>query len=80
MVEVFLKRNGHHNVTQHREKFTVDRLDWMTLDNISQMFDILYDEMIDAEIVKKIEDPIFMDCDGDVVDKLNCFGKRLMLK
>ncbi len=44
------------------------------------MNNIIYNEMIDSKIAKKLEDAIFMDCDGKVVDESNCFGKRLMLK
>ena len=33
--------------------------------------------MIDVKIATKIEDPIFMDFDGDVVDELNCSGKKV---
>ncbi len=73
----FLKRNGHHIVTQRGEKFAVDRSNWTTLDNISQMYDIIYDEMIDAKIAKKMEVQIFMDLDGEVVDESNCFGKKV---
>ncbi len=67
----FLKRNGHRIVTQCGEKFTVDRSDWTTLDNISQMYNIIYNEMIDAKIARKLEDAIFIDHDGKVVDESN---------
>ncbi len=67
-----MKQNEHR--IQCEEKFAVDRLDWTTLDNISQMYDIIYNEIIDAKIAKKIEDAIFMDRDGKLVDELNCFG------
>ncbi len=50
----------------------------MMLDNISQMYNIIYYEMIDAKIAtKKIKGPIFIDHDGEVVDESNCFGKKV---
>ncbi len=55
----------------------MDRSDWTMLDNISQMYNIMYNEMIDAKIAKKLEDANFMDCDGKVADESNCFGKKV---
>ncbi len=73
----FLRRNGHRIVTQRGEKFAVDRSNWTTLDNISQMYDIIYDEMIDAKIAKKMEVQIFMDQYGNEVDESHRFGKKV---
>ena len=41
------------------------------------MNNIIYNEMIDSKIAKKLEDAIFMDCDGKVVDESKCFGKKV---
>mmetsp|Transcript_31728 Transcript_31728/g.67253 ORF Transcript_31728/g.67253 Transcript_31728/m.67253 type:complete len:115 (+) Transcript_31728:309-653(+) len=53
----FLRRNGHRIVTQRGEKFAVHRSDWTTFDNIKQMYDVIYDEMVDAKIAEKIDSP-----------------------
>ncbi len=67
-------RNGHRIVTQRGEKFACDRSDWTTLGNISQMNDITYDEMFDANIAEKMEEPFFMNQKGKVVEECNQFG------
>ncbi len=41
------------------------------------MNNIIYNEMIDSKIAKKLEDAIFMDHDGKVVNESNCFGKMI---
>mmetsp|Transcript_11312 Transcript_11312/g.24031 ORF Transcript_11312/g.24031 Transcript_11312/m.24031 type:complete len:208 (+) Transcript_11312:255-878(+) len=73
----FLRRNGQRIVTQQGEKFAIDWSDWTTLDNISQMYDIIYDEMIDAKIAEKINKPCFMNEKGKVVEECDRFGKKV---
>ncbi len=64
----FLRRNGHRIVTQQGEKFAVDRSDWTTLDNIAQMYDIIYDEMMDASVAEKLDTIVFMNEKGEIVE------------
>ncbi len=51
----FLQRNGHHIVRKWGERFAMDRSKWITLANIDQMYDIIYNEMVEAKIVKRLE-------------------------
>ncbi len=63
----FLRRNGYRIVNQQGEKFGVDRSDWTTLDNISQMYDIIYDEMVDAGVAEKLDTSMFMNKKGKLL-------------
>ncbi len=76
----FLRRNGHRIVTQQGEKFAVHQTDWTTFDNIKQMYDVIYDKMVDAKIAAKIDSPVFMNQRGELVDELNRFGLKVDTK
>ncbi len=73
----FLKQNEHCIVTQQGEKFAVDRSDWTTLEKITQMYDIVYDEMVGAKVATKLETPMFMNQKGEQVDESQRFGKEV---
>ncbi len=77
---VFLRRNGQRIVTQQGEKFAIDRLDWTTLHNISQMYDIMYDEMVDTGVAEKLDTSMFMNQKGEIVEKFNGFGRKVDTK
>ena len=76
----FLWRNGHRIVTQQGERFAVDRSDWTTLDNISQMYDIIYDEMVNASVAERLETSVFMNKKGEIVDEFYQFGRKVDTK
>ncbi len=37
-------------MTKRGEKFALNRSDWTTLPNIKQMYEVIYDEMVDAGV------------------------------
>ena len=37
-------------MTKRGEKFVLNRHDWTTYDNIEQMYDVIYDEMLDEKV------------------------------
>ncbi len=57
------QRNGHRIVAQYQEK-DVDQSDWTTLDTISKIYDIIYDEMGDETIAEKMDRSVFMNQNG----------------
>jgi hypothetical protein len=65
----FLRRNGHRIVTKRGQKFESNRADWCKEVYIRQMYDVIYDNMVEAGIAEKLAQPVFMDANGDVVDK-----------
>jgi hypothetical protein len=42
--------------------------DWTTLPNIQQMYEVIYDEMVDACVAVSLQNPIFTDIDGKPED------------
>ena len=63
----FLKRHEHEIVTKRGEKFALNRAEWTTLPNISQMYDVIYDEFVDAKVAIPCS-PYFTDFDGNPTD------------
>ena len=65
-----MNRNIDKIVTRKGEKFAVERLDWTTLKNIKQMYDIIYDEMVATKVGEKVMTPIYCDNEGNKVEKV----------
>ncbi len=57
----FLQRHEDKLVTKRGEKFALNRSDWTTLPNIRQMYEVIYNEMVDANVAVSLENPIFTD-------------------
>ena len=76
----FLRRDGHEIVTKRGEKFASNRSDWTTLPNIKQMYEVIYDEMVDAGVAIELQTPIFTDIDGNPVDEAERFGMKQKIK
>ncbi len=74
----FLRRDGHRIATKRGERFATERSEWTTLANIDQMYDIIYNEMVEAKIAKRLEesDKVYNDIYGNLVTKENRFGKN----
>ena len=67
-------------MTKRGEKFALNRSDWTTLPNIKQMYEVIYDEMVDAGVAIELQTPIFTDIDGNPVDEAERFGMKLKIK
>ena len=76
----FLRRHEHEIVTKRGEKFALNRSDWTTLPNIKQMYEVIYDEMVDAGVAIELQTPIFTDIDGNPVDEAERFGMKQKIK
>jgi hypothetical protein len=70
----FLKRHENEIVTKRGEKFALNRHDWTTFENIQQMYDVIYDELVDARVALALSEPIFTDMHANVVDESCRFG------
>ncbi len=58
-------------------RFAVDRSDWTTLDNISQMYNIIYDKMVDAGVGEKLDTSVFMNQKGEIVEEFYRLGRKV---
>ncbi len=75
----FLRRNEHQIVTKRGERFAIDRSKWTTLANVKQMYDILYNEMVEAKIAKRLEGDkcVYNDRSESQLVSSSGLGKRL---
>ena len=60
----FLRRNEDKLVTKRGEKFALNRHDWTTLPIIKQMYEVIYDKMVDACVAVSLQISIFTDSTG----------------
>jgi hypothetical protein len=74
----FLKRNGHKLVSRHGEKFAANRSDWSTYQNFARMYDGVYDEMVAAGVAKHLDEKVWMDISGNIVEcKEKAYGMQV---
>ena len=71
----FLARHSERIGTKRGERFACNRAEWTNARNIKQMYDVIYDEMIDAGIASMLEIPIFTDRNGNEVAEGEKFGE-----
>ena len=60
----FLRPHKDKLVTKRGENFALNRHNWTTLPNIKQMYEVIYDEMVDACIAVSLQNPIFTGING----------------
>jgi hypothetical protein len=70
----FLKRHEDEIVTKRGKKCALNRHDWTTFENIQQMYDVIYDELVDARVACGLSEHIFTDMHANVVDEPRRFG------
>ena len=80
MVGGFKKRHRNRIVTKRGEKFACNRSDWTKMKNIRQMYDVIYDEMVDAGVAVKLDKPIYTDRKGNEVEESKRFGMKQDIK
>ena len=57
----FKKRNVHRIVSKCGQKYEMDRDNWTTYRNFSNMYDHVIEEMCDAGVADKLNSPVWMD-------------------
>jgi hypothetical protein len=73
--KLFMRRNSHRLVTRKGERFASNRADWSKFSYIKQMYDIIYNKFIDAQVARLREIPVFMNRSGEIVDEALKHGK-----
>ena len=69
-----MRRHGHRLVTKRGKRFACNRAEWTTYPNMKQMYDVVYDEFVDAGIAEQLEEPIWTDEEGNEVDESDAYG------
>ena len=72
----FWKRNGHIIERKATQKFAKDRSEWSVYRNFVQMYEEVYDAMVEAGVAEKLEEPMWVDVNGNACDEEQAFGSR----
>lgn len=73
----FKKRWAHELQTKTGQKYDLDRSEWTTYQKISNMYDLISNELIECKIAKKIK-PVWMDKNGkEVSEKMHLVAKLI---
>jgi hypothetical protein len=70
----FKKRHASLIVSKKGEKFALNRADWTKLSNIKQMYEYIYEEMVNANIASPRDNPVYLDREGNEVEESERFG------
>lgn len=54
--------------------YATDRAEWSKYAYIKQMYDVIYDEMVNAKITARLVNVGYMDRDGNLVSKSNALA------
>jgi len=73
----FMSRNRHELETKHRTKFSSLRSKWCTYENFEWMYDSVYEEMIHAGVARHLDEPVWMNEKGEIVDEEDAFGTKV---
>ena len=64
-----MQRHGDRLVTKRGERFACSHSDWTKLENIVQMYDVIYDEIVHARIAVPRNTPVYTDREGKEVSE-----------
>jgi hypothetical protein len=64
----FSKRHSDRLVVKRGERFASDRAEWSKEIYIRQMYDVIYDNLVNAGIAVKLPENVFMDASGNIVE------------
>ena len=73
----FMKRNEHLLTAKRGSKYELDRDRWTTYANFDQMYDHIYDELVDAKVAYKLNTPIWLDINGNPCHVDDSFGCKV---
>ena len=72
-----MKRHNHRLVSRRGQKYELDRQKWTTYSNFNDMYRHIIDEMVSAGVAKELDEPVWMDREGNVVGKSNSLGCKV---
>ena len=65
--KIFKHRNKELLDSDSRESQTVTRREWSTHQNLTKIYNLVYQVMDDARILQKLETPVWMDINKKIV-------------
>ena len=70
-------RRNPEVVTKRGVKFAINRCDWCNLENFELMYQLIYNEFVDAGVAKRLEgDGKWLDINGNEVEEQEAFGRK----
>jgi hypothetical protein len=76
----FLERNKDKLETKKGRKFELDRSKWTKYRNFKKMYDDIEDDMVDAGVAIRLDEPVWMDKEGNRVEEKNSVGFKVRSK
>ena len=73
----FLKRYKNQIVSKRGQKYELNRQNWTTYANFSNMYNHAIDAMVDAGLAVKLREPVWMDRNGNVCSEEDAFGCKV---
>lgn len=70
----FMERNKHRLVSVRGQKYELDRQNWTTYANFVHMYRHCLDEMVTAGVARVLDEPCWIDSNGQVCDEQKAFG------
>jgi hypothetical protein len=72
----FFKRNAHLLERKTTQRFAKDRSEWSVYRNFEQMYDEVYEAMEKAGVARKLDEPIWVDKEGNETEESKAHGRR----
>ena len=72
----FFKRNSHLLERKAALKFAKDRSEWWVYQNFEQMHDEVYEAMEKAGAARKLDEPMWVDKEGNETEENKAFGRK----
>ena len=73
----FMKRNRNKIVGKRGQKYELSRQNWTTYNNFVQMYNHIIDELVDAKLAVKLDNPVWMNRSGEECDESEAFGCKV---
>ena len=73
----FLKRNKNKIVSKRGQKYELNRQNWTTYANFVHMYNSIIDEMVEAGVAERLDEPVWMDRDGKICLEDDAFGCKV---
>jgi len=64
-------------VSSKGQKYELNRSNWTTYQNVSQMYECIEEELITTGVAVRLPEPIWMDADGNHVEEDDLFGCKV---
>ena len=73
----FMKRYNNQIVSKRGAKYELNRQNWTTYANFSNMYNHAIDAMVDAGLAIELNEPVWMDRNGNVCSEEDAFGCKV---